>query len=193
MDSAFEILKETPVSNLLIAVGAVMLILSIVGRFGTYIEVPAARQGIAGVLGAVCMAAGLAISFLPRDEPVPAPGLPSTPPAEAAGPSPAPPDPVPAGSAQSRPGFEAQVAAARAGCFVSLGSFGSRANAERKLGEVRDQGVMAEIIATSDYPWMTQGLFKVVIGAPDTAAAEAMEGPAREVVSEAFFEKTCPR
>jgi len=187
MDSAFQILKETPVSNLLIAVGAVMLILSIVGRFGTYIEVPAARQGIAGVLGAVCIAAGLAISFLPRDEPERGPL------AEADGPPTAPPAAVPIGGAPSRAGFEAQVAAARAGCFVSLGSYGSRANAERKLKEVRDQGVLAELISTSDFPWLSQGLFKVVIGAPDTAAAEAMEGPAREVVSDAFFEKNCPR
>lgn len=193
MDSAIQLLKETPVSNLLIAVGAVLLILSIIGKFGTYIEVPAARQGVAGVLGAVCIVVGLAISLVPRDEPAPTPEAPSVPLSEPGGTSPAPSGTPPTGTARLRPGFEAQVAASRAGCFVSLGSFGSRENAERTLREVRAEGLMAELISTSDYPWMSQGLFKVVIGAPDSAAAESMERPAREVVADAFFEKNCPR
>lgn len=183
METALTVFKETPIPNLLVAVGAVMLVLSIVGRFGTYIEVPAARQRIAGLLGGACIVAGLAISYLPAD----GSWLQAGPVRASLSPDPAPSTGTP------RAGFEGQVAAARAGCFVTLGSFRSRVNAETALREARDRGLMAEMVATSDYPWLSQGLFKVVIGAPDTRAAAAMVAPAREIVRDAILEPACPQ
>lgn len=68
-----QVLQETPVPNLLVIVGFLLISLAFVGKFGAFVELPKERQKWAGVIGALLLISGIGLFILPVSRPVPAP------------------------------------------------------------------------------------------------------------------------
>lgn len=78
MKDAVEILQalqDTPVPNLLVIAGLILLFLAFIGKFGTYVEVPEGRQKWAGGLGVLFFIFGIGLFLVPalRSDPLPSP------------------------------------------------------------------------------------------------------------------------
>jgi hypothetical protein len=62
-------LQHTPVPNLLVIGGFILLFLAFVGRFGAFVDLPQSRQKWAGMIGAVLLILGVGLFILPASPP----------------------------------------------------------------------------------------------------------------------------
>jgi hypothetical protein len=61
-------LQNTPVPNLLVIAGFILLLLAFVGRIGTVIELPRKRQRWAGIIGALLLIFGIGLFIVPGSQ-----------------------------------------------------------------------------------------------------------------------------
>jgi len=84
--STLKTLQNTPVPNLLVVLGFILLLLGFVGKFGAIIELPSNRQKWAGIIGTLLLIAGISLFLVPNIEStakdVPDPAEPITEPTE---------------------------------------------------------------------------------------------------------------
>ena len=71
-------LQNTPVPNLLVIAGFILLLLAFAGKFGAFIELPKERQKLAGIIGSLLLIFGVGLFMVPGSQPD------STPPSVAA-------------------------------------------------------------------------------------------------------------
>ena len=62
-------LQSTPVPNLLVVAGLILILLSFVGKFGAIIVLPSERQILAGISGALFLLAGITFFLIPSSKP----------------------------------------------------------------------------------------------------------------------------
>ena len=86
MGSIIDAINNTPVPNLLIIFGGLLLFLAFVGKFGTYVELPPARQRSAGLLGIALLLSGTVLAILPNLAFIPSPNSSSIEPEQGATP-----------------------------------------------------------------------------------------------------------
>ncbi len=64
-----ELISQTPLPTILVVGGMLFIALAFGSQIGGKIEMPAERQKISGIFGAILLFAGLAFYFLPADTP----------------------------------------------------------------------------------------------------------------------------
>ena len=66
-------LQNTPVPNLLVIAGFILLLLAFVGRIGAIIDLPKERQKWAGIIGTLLLVFGIGLFMVPDSTPTPTP------------------------------------------------------------------------------------------------------------------------
>lgn len=64
-----QMLQNTPMPNLLVVAGFILLLLAFVGKIGAIIELPYKRQKWAGIIGTLLLISGIALFLFPKIEP----------------------------------------------------------------------------------------------------------------------------
>lgn len=158
------ILNDTPAPNLFIAVGALLVVLSFTGKIGAFIEIPAARQKMAIIVGAICLCAGAALHALPSiiDR----------------GPDQRPDQQNNASNGITNDGKK---------YYVVLGSFSTEFDANRSRQRFQAAGLPAKVLDTDQAEGFTPGLYAVVVGPSDRRNAIAMLELSKEHQEDSFL------
>jgi hypothetical protein len=62
-------LQSTPVPNILVVAGIILILLSFVGKFGAIIVLPSERQRLVGISGALFLLAGISLFLIANSKP----------------------------------------------------------------------------------------------------------------------------
>lgn len=145
------LLNDTPAPNLFIAVGALLVVLSFTGKIGAFIEIPATRQKMAIIVGAICLCAGAGLHVLPSLI-----------------------DQSPDREDTATNGVTNDVTNDGKKYYLVLGSFSTEFDAKRSSQRFQDVGLPATVLDTDQAEGFTPGLYAVVVGPSDRRNAVAM-------------------
>lgn len=164
---------DANVPTILILCGIGILFLSLIGRFGTFIEIRKERQKPASIVGGLLLLVGLGLHVAPM------PGDPnfSNPPSNPA-PTPAP-TPAPAASGDF-------------GLWIIAGSFKFEAGANDQRSKIEDIGVPALKVKSDDYSFLCPGYHSVIVPVPGPDAFDALLQKVQTVERTAFGRENKP-
>jgi len=162
MDAILGALNGTNVPTILVLSGIALLFLSLVGKFGTYIEIESSRQSIAAILGGALLFVGIGIQIsekLKKDKLL---------------------------HDRSHSEVYSQINKSAA-YWVIAGSFTDKDESEQRREVLILHGFPAISVDTSDYRFLVNGYFAVIIPVPCQDSIQSMLREVQEIVPDAYL------
>ncbi|MEM6386790.1 MAG: hypothetical protein AAF718_11205 [Pseudomonadota bacterium] len=160
MDKIIQALADTSIPTIVTVSGVALLFLALVGKFGTYVEIPAKRQNLAAGFGAALLLVGVSLHLLPI---------------------------LSGGSEGDRAEGPSSPTSNNGSIrWIMAGSYSIRESAVGRQQDLLDKGINAITVESDEYDFLCPGFFAVIVLSPNLAHLQAELPKVRAVVPDAY-------